>query len=208
MSVELDYITRIDYQNVLPSEITQRVDKILDFVRNSKDQWFAAKTPEEVNLNIPEIQSLVDRFHLVTSGFGEIEICLNNPAFPIDDVIEAAAKEEGREYGMLIAQTAAMNATDAEINVPPQLKEVNPEYWWYDLIALSFSTALATSWETVSDLDRFKEKENPGILMLELYKLGAARIGFKNVDGEKKLVIDFPILLNGNRDLGCWVEQD
>src|SRR3990167_3172018 len=136
MSVELDYITRIDYQNVLPSEITQRVDKILDFVRNSKDQWFAAKTPEEVNLNIPEIQSLVDRFHLVTSGFGEIEICLNNPAFPI-----------------------------------------------YDVIALSFSTALATSWETVSDLDRFKQKENPGILMLELYKLGAARIGFKNVDG-------------------------
>lgn len=208
MSTEIDYLTRTDYQNVLPAEITQRVDKVLDFVQNSKDTWFTASIPEEVNLIIPDIQSIVDRLHISTSGFGEVETCLNCPVWPIDEIVEDAAKAAGREYGMLIAQTATYNATGTETSVHPNLKGINPEYWWYDPIALGFSAAFAASWETVSDLERFRGKENPGMLILELYKLGAARIEFKKVDEEKKLVIDFPILLNGNPDLGCWVERD
>lgn len=208
MSVELDKYTRIDYQNVLPAEVAQRVDRVLEFIRTTKNQWFTAKTPEEVNLIIPEAQKLVDRFHLATSAFGEIEICLNSPAWPIDDVMEEAAKAAGREDGILFAQLAAYNATGAEIDIPPQLAEIDPESWWYDPIALGFSAGFAASWETVSDLGRFQGKENPGMLMLELYKLGAARINFHLVDGERKLVIDFPILLNEKYELGCWVEQD
>lgn len=208
MSVELDKYTQIDYQNVLPAEVAQRVDRVLEFIYTTKNQWFTSKTPEEVNLIIPGVQRLVDRFHLATSGFGEIEICINSPAWPIDDVMEDAAKCVGREDGIMFAQAAAFNATGAEIDMSPQLAEIDPESWWYDPIALGFSTGFAASWEVVSDLERFRGKENPGMLILELYKLGAARIGFYRVDEEKKFVVDFPILLSGNRELGCWVEQD
>ncbi len=200
--------SRTDYQTVLPTGVTQRVDRVLDFIKTTKGQWFAPKTPIEVSERIPEVQGIIDRFHLAVINFGEIQIFLNSPAWPIDDVIEETAKIDGREDGILFAQAAAYESTGAETETPPYLSEIDPTVWEYDLVTVGFVAGFAASWEAVSDLERFRETENPGMLMLELYKLGAARMAYRRVNRERKLVIDFPIHRDDSAALGCWVDQD
>lgn len=60
-------------------------------------------------------------------------------------------------------------------------------------------------WERLKD--QFGEN-NPFLPLIALYGLGATSIDFYLVNGEEKLVIDFP--LKGKRDglVACWVEGD
>lgn len=219
-----DLYTRTDYASFLPPGISTRVDEVLDFLRgvNERKEWFRVRSPDEFGEVISTTQSLVDKLKKVSKSLGGIEICLNAPLYPLSDLMEDQAKAIGREMGYNFAGNAAMKmietgawtqaqlAATGTIQTETNKQNFEKEYSmvYYDVLALEFVARAAAEWETVSDTQPFVEKENLGMILLEIYRLGASDIYSFIVNKEKRVVVDFPILDEDTRRIGCWADGD
>lgn len=214
-----------DYTRVLPLETIQRVNTIFTSLKkiDQANVWFRPRTAQELADYLPTITHLTQQLKLATHDYGNLSFYLNSPLDPLLAVIARNAEKAGRkaavdsledlaykqvEKGSALqlayaAVTGSQKVVTAEM-VTPSISAAG-----YNAMQIGCIAGLAASWEAVADLPDFEGKKNPGMILLDFYRHGAANVDYKIVNGQKKLVADFPLVQqNEQSTLACIVEDD
>lgn len=215
---------RVNYREVLPTEAATRVDQVIEKIREmgANGQWFTLRTPDELQTAVPQIQAAVDRYREAAEPYGDVEIFLNSPTRPVDDLLVKVAKKAKVLDAVDIAGEAAATEVDtissslaeaAAVGRETSLEELSkprvPTRVPYDVMLASFVARQAVTWEVLADLPLFAGKPNPGLALLDVYAQGAASVNFLNVDGQKRFSAELPIILpDETRALGLWIDGD
>lgn len=183
-----------------------------------ENTWFKVRTPYEFNPTVPQAvlelsqtPEAAEAIKLYGPKKGTIvKVSGKEHFFPASmdeyaDEIDKLAKKLGRNE----ARTEAINwnwdtvlgPLDAAIEIAMDdsaKKRINAGAVAWTVL---WNLNKATSSETVRD----RRPLNPYNFLVKLYALGAAGIDYRRVNGQMKFVVDFPLLVEGRKVLGCFV---
>lgn len=127
----------LEYRNILPKEASARVDRVIDKIRQmgKNNQWFTLRTPDELQVIVPQIQLAKDTLKESLNPFGEIRMFLSSPNDPVDYALIAVAKAAGRSEGADLAGETASSEVEkvawpaAELAATGEIRTVG---FWVD----------------------------------------------------------------------------
>ncbi len=189
----------------LPPVCQAGVKDVLDRLQRMEESgsWFKKRTPEELNLLIPQIQEHAKN---IFKGLLPYKNADNSWSAALD-----------------VARSTALGADRSEArNVAGDVAwDVAGDVAWdaargtaWNAVDAAQDAARSASWEVVKDLPGFET--NPFIPFLSLYELGAVGIKFHEVEEiagneepEEMLIVHFPLKLEDDRPvLACLTFPD
>ena len=202
----------------LPPDCQEGVRDVLNRLQRMKEEgsWFKVRTPEELNLLIPQVQehakNIFDGLRQYKNADNSWDAARNVARSTAWDATRGTDREAARETARKAAWNAALGVTrDAAWNA------AGPASWGTARDAAwnaAGDAARAAAWEVVKDFSDFEI--NPFSPLLSLYELGAVGYEFHQVektagneDLEEMLIVHFPLKLKYGRPvLACLAFSD
>ncbi len=198
----------------LPPACQEGVRDVLNRLQRMKEEssWFKKRTPEELNLLIPQVQEHAQRIFDGLRPYKNADNSWGAARGAAWDAARGAAFNADRGPAFSAARGAAWNATrgpawdaaeDIDWNTARGVAR-----------GVAWGAARGAAWEVVKDLPDFET--NPFSPFLSLYELGSAGIKFHRVketagnEGPKEmLIVHFPLELKYDRPiLACLAFPD
>ncbi len=159
--------------------VTQRLQRII-----AAEVWPLHRIIKEFNATIPEIREKAQEFMDCLRPLME-ELSKEHPR-PWD---EANSEVIGLLWGYprVCIYSIISSICDGDREYPD---ESDDSPIWSEA---EISAAEAVLWELIPPSEKPPTNGNPFLALFGIYELGAARVGFFLVDGQERLVVDFPL---------------
>ena len=204
----------------LPPDCQEGVRDVLNRLQRMKEEgsWFKVRTPEELNLLIPQVQehakNIFDGLRQYKNADNSWDAALNVARGVAREAVWYAARNAFRGTALDAAGDAALDAAgDAALDAAWYAAgEAAREAVWNAAGDAARDAAGNATWEVIKDLSGFEI--NPFSPLLSLYELGSAGIKFHRVEEtnegpKKRLIVHFPLKLEDDRPvLACLAFPD
>lgn len=167
-----------------------------------------ARSIVEANSLLPKVAEIVEKYVNALMAWKKDSTSLQHASDSLWDLARVAALNSEKTNTWDSAWNLAWKeASQAARN----------NYGWYGSEFVTGETVRDTARDAAKYAARYvvfeavKEKlggANPFEYVIELYAMGLKPTYFKKIDGQEKFVIDFPVIVDGKKVLGCYMHGD
>ncbi len=212
----------------LPPVCQEEVQDVLVRLQRMKEEgsWFKLRTPEELNLLIPQVQEhakgIFNGLRSYKNGdkwFAAWDAAEDAARNAAEDAARNAAwvatRDAVEDPAWVATRDAARNAAEDAVRYPAWVatRDAARNAAGHAAEDAAIDAAGIAAWEVVKDLPGFET--NPFSHLLSLYELGSTGIRFHQVEEtaenkkpEEMLIVHFPLELEDRRVLACLAFPD